>query len=191
LTLPTVVVCDSAEKSEQIVDLVNSQPDLALVETVSRDAARQQISDIHPKLVWLELAPEPTEAIALLGDLKDHNPATYFLVSYDTLSAELVKASMQLGADYLDAQSWQEQLPEAISRVLVKEKLAQEGASAHSAAVELHEDKDRFAAYQDDVPSQNATIGQIDLQPPGWPAWVVPGLALVLLLIFVLLQFAH
>lgn len=131
MSLSTVVVCDSEEKSKEIISLVKSQPDLSFVETVGRQTASEHIATIHPKLVWLELAPEPLEAINLLSELRGRNPSTYFLVSYETLNADLVKATMQLGAfDYLDSQTWQEQLPDAITRMLSKEKAAQENSAA-------------------------------------------------------------
>jgi DNA-binding NarL/FixJ family response regulator len=188
LTLPTVVVCDSAEKSNEIASLVKSQPDLALIETVSRQAAREQISNVQPKLVWLELAPEPNEAINLLSELSSHNPGTHFLVSYDTVNADLVKATMHLGViDYLDPQSWQKQLPEAISRVLVKEKTVHEQlAASHNAPSQID------LSYQSDKEEQageNKEFAQVEL--PSWPIWVIPSLGAILLLVLILALFAR
>lgn len=213
MTLPTVVVCDSEEKSKEIVSLVNSQPDLSLVKTIGRTKASENIATIHPKLVWLELAPEPIEAIALLSELRGHNPTTYFLVSYETLNADLVKATMQLGAvDYLDAQTWQQQLPEAITRLLVKEKAAQEGSTSpqHDSSGFAHQDSPGFvhdpgpglphhaspgfAHHEENLPVARESHEQMvntgvspeetEVNSPGWPIWVIPTLAIILLAIF-------
>ena len=191
MTLPTVVVCDSEEKSKEIVSLVNSQPDLSFVKTVGREAASEQLATIHPKLVWLELAPEPLEAINLLSELRGRNPATYFLVSYETLNADLVKATMQLGAiDYLDAQTWQQQLPEAITRVLVKEKAAQEvNTTAQPASSDFAQHEEIMPAVKESHPQmviESPPPEENQLNVPAWPVWVVPALAIILLAVFVL-----
>ena len=193
MTLPTVVVCDSAEKSDQIATLVKSQPDLALLETVSREAAREQISNIQPKLVWLELAPEPNKATELLNELLSHNPSTYFLVSYDTVNADLVKQTMHLGAiDYLDPQSWQKQLPEAVSRVLSKEKAAHEHAALsqnattqaanHSTPAQTNPSSEKEAA--ETASSENQEFAQVEL--PRWPVWVIPTFGVIILIVLLL-----
>src|ERR1700732_2385410 len=96
--LPTLVVCDSTdEKRKEIEELVHSQPALTYLNTVSRTDAGQEISDQSAKLVWLELDPEPDAGIALLTDWKGQHPSIHFLVSYQTLNADLVKASMHSG----------------------------------------------------------------------------------------------
>lgn len=198
MTLPTVVVCDAAEKSKQIASLVKSQPNLELVQIVTRQAAREQIASLSPKIVWLELAPEPSQAIALLGDLKGHHPASYFLVSYETLQADFVKATMQLGAlDYLDAKSWHEQLPQAINRVLEKEKTlvrevksppVQTLLSSQPSAQTVDRPPSEIAAFEQAGTGEKEDEVALETR---WPNWVLPALTLILVIVFVVLQFAR
>jgi DNA-binding NtrC family response regulator len=179
--LSTLVVCDSsAEKRQQIEELVTSQADLSLLSSTSRQGARNQIDGQSPQLVWLELDPDPTTGVSLLGALHQSFPNTYFLVSYQTLNADLVKSSMQNGAvDYLDAGTWQEQLPEVITRILTKEKAAQEAAAAKDA--EIKERVRKFSATADRMPAYNQSINKMrkTMEENGQeevplPPWVMP-----------------
>ena len=124
MALTTLIVCEAGdEKRQQIETLVRSHPEMQLVAAVSRHEAGKQISEFSPRLVWIELAPEPMKALTLLGDLREQHPKIHYLVSNETLDASLLKTSMQLGAaDFLDAQTWQDQMPDVINRIMAKEQ---------------------------------------------------------------------
>jgi DNA-binding NtrC family response regulator len=99
--------------------------------TVSRTTAQQQTFQQGIKVIWIELAPDPDKGLALLGVLRERYPKVHYLVSYDTLQADLVKTAMQLGAvEYLDPQGAANLLPGAIARISSKE----ESASTHAEA---------------------------------------------------------
>ncbi|HEY9784094.1 MAG TPA: hypothetical protein V6D17_01745 [Candidatus Obscuribacterales bacterium] len=132
MALTTLIVCEAGdEKRQQIEELVNENPDMQLLGAVSRHDAGKEISQRSPRLVWIELAPEPMKALTLLGDLREQHPKVHFLVSNETLDASLVKTSMQLGAaDFLDAQTWRVQMPDVIKRIMAKEPAAPTPATA-------------------------------------------------------------
>lgn len=132
MNLPTIVVCDSnaTGKKEEIEALIATQPSLILLGTVSRLAASQQTFQQGIKVIWLELAPDPQKGLSLLSTLKEKYPKIHYLVSYESLQADLVKTAMQLGVvEYLDTPGASQLLPSAIDRINVKE------ATATSAAV--------------------------------------------------------
>jgi len=184
------VVCDAtAEKRKEIEELVESQPDLTLIETVSRDSAGQEITDKSAKLVWLELDPEPEKGIALISDWKGQHPDIHFIVSYQTLDADLVKSSMHAGAvDFLDSGTWKDQLPDVVTRLLSKEK-----AAANASARKHHHERfditaDRIPVYTESITRLRHTIE--DEAPPEvvegpdvvpLPGWVVPAIVLSIL----------
>jgi DNA-binding NtrC family response regulator len=193
LNLPTLVVCDSsAEKQKEIEGLVTSQPDLAYIANVSRAQASEEIASKEARLVWIELDPDPPAGTALLGQLKEKHPKTYFLVSYQTLNADLVKTSMHLGAiDYLDAATWQDQLPDVVTRLVAKEKSEQEAAKkkleAQAKALELGSTTaDRLPAYKPAINKMRKTMDENDgsggiTGPVPLPNWVLPTIILVIL----------
>jgi DNA-binding NtrC family response regulator len=131
LALSTLVVCDAGkDKQAEIEALVGANQSMSLVGTTSTHDSVEKIRETDPKLVWIELAPNPDEGIKLLGGLKNQFPGVYYLVSNEVLNASLVKTSMQMGAvDFLDAQTWSDQLPDVIKRILQKETARVEAAA--------------------------------------------------------------
>lgn len=123
LALSTLVVCDAGkDKQAQIEALVGANESMALLGTTSTHDSIEKIRETDPKLVWIELAPNPDQVIKLLSVLKTQFPSVYYLVSNEELNGALVKTSMQMGAvDFLDAKTWNDQLPDVISRILSKE----------------------------------------------------------------------
>jgi DNA-binding NarL/FixJ family response regulator len=133
VSLTTLIICEAGEeKAKQIEELIRAHSELRLIGTVNRQSAAKQIASLTPKLVWIELAPEPMKALTLLGDLREQHPKIQFVVSNETLDGGLIKTSMQLGAtDFLDSQTWKDQLPDVVKRVVIKaEQLHASGAAA-------------------------------------------------------------
>lgn len=182
MSLPTLIICEAGEdKAKQIEELIRAHSELRLIGTVNRQTAAKQIAALSPKLVWIELAPEPMKALTLLGDLREQHPKIQFLVSNETLDGGLIKTSMQLGAtDFLDSQTWKDQLPDVVKRVVLKaEQLhAQPQAAAPAAAPAASGGKDAVppglaAALADDddepvkakpAPAAAATLDPIAVQ---------------------------
>jgi len=181
VSLPTLIICEAGEdKAKQIEELIRAHSELRLIGTVNRQTAAKQIAALSPKLVWIELAPEPMKALTLLGDLREQHPKIQFLVSNETLDGGLIKTSMQLGAtDFLDSQTWKDQLPDVVKRVVLKaEQLhAQPQAAAPAAAPAASGGKDAVppglaAALADDdepvkakpAPAAAATLDPIAVQ---------------------------
>ncbi len=131
MALSTLVVCDAGkDKQAEIEALVGANQSMSLVGTTSTHDSVEKIRETDPKLVWIELAPNPDEGIKLLGGLKNQFPGVYYLVSNEVLNASLVKTSMQMGAvDFLDAQTWSDQLPDVVKRILQKETARVEAAA--------------------------------------------------------------
>jgi len=123
LALSTLVVCDAGkDKQAQIEALVGANQSMSLLGTTSTHDSIEKIRETDPKLVWIELTPNPDQVIKLLSVLKTQFPSVYYLVSNDELNGALVKTSMQMGAiDFLDSKTWNDQLPDVISRILAKE----------------------------------------------------------------------
>jgi DNA-binding NtrC family response regulator len=186
LNLPTLVVCDATEeKCKEIEELVESQPALTFLTTVSRENAGQEMTGKMAKVVWLELDPEPDKGIALITDWKEQHPDIHFLVSYQTLNADLVKASMHAGAvDFLDAGTWKDQLPDVVTRVIAKEKAQTEAPPKKFERFDIT--ADRIPAYNESITKLRYTIE--DETPPEaapdqpnvvpLPDWVIPGIVL-------------
>ncbi len=132
MNLPTIVVCDTAAGQKEVIEtLISEQPSLILLGTVSRQAASQQTLQQGIKVIWLELAPDPQKGLALLNELKEKYPKVHYLVSYETLQADLVKTAMQLGAvEYLDMPGAARLLAPAIARINQKEQTATTSASS-------------------------------------------------------------
>lgn len=123
MNLSTLIVCDEATgKRDQLQAIVTECADLNLVGTSSRQSAPDKVAELHPKLVWIELAPDPEQGLTLLSELKQHFPEIHFLVSNETLDGALVKSSMNKGAvDFLDDKTVRAQLPDVIGRIAAKE----------------------------------------------------------------------
>ncbi len=136
MSLPTLIICEAGEdKAKQIEELIRAHTELRLIGTVNRQTAAKQIAALSPKLVWIELAPEPMKALTLLGDLREQHPKIQFLVSNESLDGGLIKTSMQLGAtDFLDSQTWKDQLPDVVKRVVLKAEQLHAPAAAAAAA---------------------------------------------------------
>ncbi len=188
MNLPTIVVCDDAEKLHQIDTLIKSQPELVLLGTIEPEQAHQQAIPQGIKITWIELAPEPQKALALLGELKEKYPGMHFLVSHDTLQADLVKSAMQLGAiEYLDTQSAPTLLPEAIKRITVKEQSAPSVSAGPPPP--LPPPSDKAAQIHRQTGKMRSKVSEIDGTPIGLPTWVLPSVVLFLLCVFVALYF--
>lgn len=142
MTLPTLVVCEAgADKLSQIEALVAANEDLSLAGSATMNQTFEKIRETNPSLIWIELTPAPEQGIKLLSGLKEQFPDVYCLVSNESLDASLVKTSMQMGAvDFLDAQTWNDQLPGVVNRIKSKaqaqaearEKLEQERANVRA-----------------------------------------------------------
>lgn len=103
---------------------------MQLIGVAKRNEAEKLIEQKHPRVVWLDLSPDPQFGLTLLSRLKERYPEVHFLVSNEVLEADLVRNSMQLGAiDFLDARTWSDQLPDVMSRVVAKE-ISQQQARA-------------------------------------------------------------
>jgi DNA-binding NarL/FixJ family response regulator len=192
VNLPTIVVCEDADKLEQIDALIKSQPELVLLGTIQPAAVQQQAIPVGIKITWIELAPDPPKALALLGELKEKYPGMHFLVSHDTLQADLVKSAMQLGAiEYLDTQSAPTLLPEAIKRITVKEQNLPADRSAGSGGPPppLPPPSDKAAQIVRQTGKMRSKVSQVDGSSTGLPSWVLPSVFLFLLAVFVTLYF--
>lgn len=128
MTLQTLVVCEAgADKLSQIEALVAANADLSLAGSATINQTVQKIRETNPSLVWIDLTPAPEQGIKLLGGLKEQFPDVYCLVSNENLDAALVKTSMQMGAvDFLDAQTWNDQLPDVVNRIKTRAIAQQE-----------------------------------------------------------------
>jgi DNA-binding NtrC family response regulator len=116
------VVCEAgADKLSQIEALVAANEDLSLAGSATMNQTYDKIRETNPSLVWIELTPTPEQGFKLLSSLKEQFPDVFCLVSNEKLDASLVKTSMQMGAiDFLDAQTWGDQLPDVITRIKSK-----------------------------------------------------------------------
>lgn len=157
MSLTTLIVCEAGEeKAKQIEELIRAHSELRLIGTVNRQGAAKQIASLTPKLVWIELAPEPMKALTLLGDLREQHPKIQFVVSNETLDGGLIKTSMQLGAtDFLDSQTWKDQLPDVVRRVVIKAEQLHAPSAVAPAAPPAGKEKDAMppglaAALADD-----------------------------------------
>lgn len=174
MNLPTIVVCDNAAGTKETIEsLIASQPSLILLGTVSRQAASQQTLQQGIKVVWLELAPDPQKGLALMSELKEKYPKVHYLVSYETLQADLVKTAMQLGAvEYLDTAGAAQLLPPAIARINQKEQTATTSAGtpppaplASSRPSATHDNLQALPAGQGSIAQGRSTDRPVNVQP--------------------------
>ncbi len=169
MSLPTLIICEAGEdKAKQIEELIRAHTELRLIGTVNRQTAAKQIAALSPKLVWIELAPEPMKALTLLGDLREQHPKIQFLVSNETLDGGLIKTSMQLGAtDFLDSQTWKDQLPDVVKRVVLKAEQLHAPAAAAAAAPAAHAAPAAGGAKDKDAmpPGLAAALADADDEP--------------------------
>jgi DNA-binding NarL/FixJ family response regulator len=117
--ITTVLVCDADKiKREGIESLISGRKRLRLSATVSTANAAEKIRTLNARIIWLELAPAPENALALLAELKEKFPRAAVLVSYDKLDVPLMRAAHRLGAsDFLDPSRWTIDLVAAIKRI--------------------------------------------------------------------------
>jgi DNA-binding NarL/FixJ family response regulator len=194
VNLPTIVVCDGETgKCEQIDTMINGQPDLVLLGTIDRDAAKDNLPD-SVKVAWIELAPDPQKGLQLLGELKLAHPGMNFLVSYDTLQSDLVKSALQIGAiEYLDAQSGAKLLNEAVKRILSKEANARPVASAVRSGPPpvMPAPSEKAASTVRESKNMRSKVSQLDGSPTGLPTWILPSIVLILLIVVVGVYFTQ
>jgi DNA-binding NarL/FixJ family response regulator len=196
VNLPTIVVCDEAAKLRQIDTLIKSQPELILLGTIEPELAHTQAIPQGIKITWIELAPEPQKALELLSELKEKYPHMHFLVSHDTLQADLVKSAMQLGAiEYLDAQSAPTLLPEAIKRIIVKEQNspAEIAKTSGGPPPPLPPPSDKAAQIHKQTGKMRSKVSEIDGTPTSLPPWLLPSVLIILMCVLgvVYLKLGH
>lgn len=123
MNLSTLIVCEeSLGKLEKLEAVLAQCQDLNYVGSAQRGNAKERVSELHPKLVWIELAPDPEAGLHLLSELKQLFPETHYIVGHEVLDGSLVKSAMNKGAvDFLDDKSVIAQLPDVIGRIAAKE----------------------------------------------------------------------
>lgn len=133
MSIPTLLVCDGDDAKQEILEgLVKNEPGLKYIATVSKsDGSRavEQAIKVGTKLLWIDLDDEPVEGLNLLAETRQLYPQLPVVVSKSSLDADMVRASVNLGAlDFLDPQSWTNQIK------IVVAKLQSTGAPAPAAA---------------------------------------------------------
>jgi DNA-binding NarL/FixJ family response regulator len=103
--LDTLVVCDAGQKKcNEIEALLKERKQIKLTTTVPIHLALEKARLLSPKLIWLELSPDPDKSLSLLAELREKIPQAKIFVSHDVADAKLIQASYRLGAaDFLDA----------------------------------------------------------------------------------------
>jgi hypothetical protein len=197
VTVSTLLVCDDSSKTGNLETLISSRPELKLTSSVQAASAPERIMNDSPSLVWIELSPEPAKGLSVLAELREKFPAVQFLVSYDTLKADLVKSAMQLGAvEYIDPDSADRLLPDAIERIIVKLNEAVLGAGLSRrvlAAPSVSSDVLPIVADQSYVPgaaASNRSVSgvrgkavQLEGAPGSLPSWLLPAIMLVMIVV--------
>jgi DNA-binding NarL/FixJ family response regulator len=194
VTVSTLLVCDDSTKTDQLQALISAQPQLNLTGASTGQDAMDAILDKSPSLVWIELSPDPAKGLMLLSELKERYPAVQYLVSYETLKADLVKSAMQLGAvEYIDPASASRLLPDAIERINQKLNAAimggtrpNPGGSALSSvaggpALPDNSYVPGAAASNRQVGGVRGKVTQMEGGPDGLPNWLLPALMLFML----------
>ena len=126
MSLSTLVISEVQGMTEQIENLIGESKDLNVVAVSPRETAQDNLKSSGARVVWIALSPDPEAGLSLLSTLRDNFEDVHFLVSNETLEADLVKRSMQIGAvDFLDSKTWDVQLPDVTSRVIAKELTVQ------------------------------------------------------------------
>lgn len=120
--IPTLLISDGDEAKQTLLEgLIKNEPGLRYIATVSKkDGTRavEQATKIGAKLLWIDLDDEPVEGLNLLAETKQLYPTLNVVVSKNALDAEMVRASLNLGAlDILDPQSWVNQLKIAVAKI--------------------------------------------------------------------------
>ncbi len=137
--IPTLLISDGDEAKQTLLEgLIKNEPGLRYIATVSKkDGTRavEQATKIGAKLLWIDLDDEPVEGLNLLAETKQLYPTLNVVVSKNALDAEMVRASLNLGAlDILDPQSWVNQLKIAVAKIQTGSTAAPASAPAPAAA---------------------------------------------------------
>lgn len=182
MTVPTLLVCEpGSEAQPHIEELIASHSNLQYLGAVSRQAASKQIQQSGTRLIWIDLEPEPMKGLTLLGDLIELYPRHHFLVSHDTLQADLVKTAMQLGAvDFLDSKTWDQQLPDVINRVEAKEAAQQERVSQQSISLAHITEVPMGGDAPKNVSKMRAHAVEME---SALPVWLIPSIIVILLVV--------
>jgi DNA-binding NarL/FixJ family response regulator len=117
--LATMLVCDAGKDKRQSIEaLIKQRKELNLSATVLTEKAEEKAYFLHPKVIWLELSPDPQHALTVLANLKERNPDATILVSFDKADADLINASYRLGADdFLDVERWNRDFDAVIKKL--------------------------------------------------------------------------
>ncbi len=124
MSIPTLLVCDGDDAKQEILEgLVKNEPGLKYIATVSKsDGSRavEQAIKVGTKLLWIDLDDEPVEGLNLLAETRQLYPQLPVVVSKSSLDADMVRASVNLGAlDFLDPQSWANQIKIVVAKLQV------------------------------------------------------------------------
>jgi CheY-like chemotaxis protein len=124
VSIPTLLVCDGDDAKQEILEgLVKNEPGLKYIATVSKsDGSRavEQAIKVGTKLLWIDLDDEPVEGLNLLAETRQLYPQLPVVVSKSSLDADMVRASVNLGAlDFLDPQSWANQIKIVVAKLQV------------------------------------------------------------------------
>lgn len=183
MSLSTLLVSEVEEMSSRIESLLAQSNDLEFARLSSRKSAREDITATNPRVIWITLSPEPENGLALLDSLRSEFEDKHFLVSNETLEADLVKRSMQLGAvDFLDAKTWYVQLPDVTSRVMAKELSIQKEIKRQEKIKELLEKQKSPRASNPGLRSIRQKTGEIEMAAPS-SAGTIAGVLILLLLL--------
>jgi len=139
VSIPTLLVCDGDDAKQEILEgLVKNEPGLKYIATVSKsDGSRavEQAIKVGTKLLWIDLDDEPVEGLNLLAETRQLYPQLPVVVSKSSLDADMVRASVNLGAlDFLDPQSWANQLKIVVAKLQVSAPVAAPPQAASPAA---------------------------------------------------------
>lgn len=122
-----VVICDAGPKKRaELESWIAEQQSLKLLRITSTSKAEEEILDLLPDLVWIELGPDPVFALNLLQNLyklckQSGRQRIEFWVSYDYTDPELVRQSFISGAsDYIDTEHRPQDLPSALESLKLK-----------------------------------------------------------------------
>lgn len=109
MTISTLLVSEEKGRTDKLEALITSRPEMTLIATVDRKTAIKKIGDFRPRLVWVELDPDPQSAVKFLNDFRKKHAKVPFVASKSTLDAALTKTVYQLGGlDFLDDQTGME-----------------------------------------------------------------------------------
>lgn len=116
-SIQTLLVSDGDSiRIKKIEGLLRQRKNLYFMATVPVDEALERMRLMRPRLVWIDLAPEPDRCLPLIESTRDLLPSANVMVSYDHPDPVLVKKAYNLGAaDFLDPERWKIDLPAALA----------------------------------------------------------------------------